>query len=228
MPDGANFRYERKFLTTTISVREARSILRCHRAMFHEPYPPRYVNNIYLDTLEFGDYGDNLSGAARRSKVRVRWYHDLFRHVDAPVLEFKEKDGIVGWKEHHDLPSFTFDRGFSPGDFEEFIRGSELSTEVKVRLSGYRPALVNRYRRSYFATQDGRFRATVDSNPTYYKINRLENRFLVKQVDRDIVIVELKYDREHEGDANRIASSFPFRLSRSSKYVQGIEAFYVW
>jgi hypothetical protein len=228
MLDYDNFRYERKFLTTTLSAQGVRSILRRHRAMFHEPYPPRYVNNIYMDTPEYDDYGDNLAGAARRSKVRVRWYHDLFRQVDAPVLEFKEKVGIVGWKEHHNFPGFKFDREFSPRDFERLIRGSELPTNVKIRLSRHRPTLANRYWRFYFATLDERFRVTVDNAPTYYKVNRLKNRFIVRQVDHNVVIVELKYDRAYEAEANRIASSFPFRLSRSSKYVQGINAFYLW
>ena len=37
------------------------------------------------------------------------------------------------------------------------------------------------------------------------------------------VIVELKYDTEHDEYANRISASFPFRLSKNSKYVNGID-----
>jgi hypothetical protein len=223
-----NVRYERKFLLTGIDASQVRMILRRHRAMFHEPYPPRYVNNIYMDTPEFDNYGDNLAGAAERTKVRIRWYHDLFRRVEDGVLEFKIKSGFVGWKEQHGFPAFDFIEGFSPRAFQKLIQKSDLHSEVQFCLSGYRPSVVNRYRRSYFATQDERFRATIDSELSYYKVNRLSNHFLVRQHDHGAVIVEIKYDREHEENANSIASSLPFRLSRSSKYVQGIEAFYKW
>jgi hypothetical protein len=226
MPE--QFRYERKFLIEGVDAAQVRMILRRHWAMFLEPYPPRYVNNIYMDTLEFDDYGDNLAGAMERTKARIRWYHDLFRWVNDGVLEFKIKSGFVGWKEQYDFPAFNFSSGFSPRAFHKLIQGSDLPQEVKLHLCGYRPSVVNRYWRSYFATQDGRFRATIDTQLSYYKVNRLSNRFIVQQHNHANVIVEIKYDREHEVEANRIAASLPFRLSRSSKYVQGIDAFYAW
>jgi SPX domain protein involved in polyphosphate accumulation len=225
-PDG--YRYERKFLLTGVEAPQVQMILRQHWAMFHETYPPRYVNNIYMDTPEFDNYGDNLAGAADRTKVRIRWYHDLFRWVDDGVLEFKVKNGLVGWKDQFDFPTFDFSSGFSPRDFQRLIQDSDLLPHVKLRLSGYRPSVVNRYLRSYFATKDERFRATIDTKLSYYKVNRLSNRFIVQHKEHRTVIVEIKYDREHEDEVNRIASSLPFRLSRSSKYVQGIEAFHLW
>jgi hypothetical protein len=36
----------------------------------------------------------------------------------------------------------------------------------------------------------------------------------------------LKYGLEQEGQADRAASYFPFRVTRNSKYVQGIERVY--
>ena len=227
MSEADSYRYERKFSIAEMDAAQARSILLRHQAMFGEPYPPRYVNNIYLDTYEFDNYGDNLVGAMERLKVRVRWYHDLFGYVDAPVLEFKVKRGLVGWKEQYPFPAFCFERGFSARAFRKTIRESDLPAQVKLRLANVLPSLVNRYHRSYFATKDGRFRSTIDTDLTYYKLNRLDNRFIVRQVDRRNIIVELKYDRANEGHANRIASSLPFRLSRSSKYVQGMENFFL-
>lgn len=226
MPD--SFRYERKFLLDGVDASQVQMILRRHWAMFYEPYPPRYVNNIYMDTPEFDNYGDNLAGSMERTKVRIRWYHDLFRWVDDGVLEFKVKNGFVGWKEQYDFPPFDFSSGFSPRGLQRIIHGSDLAQDVKLRLSAYRPTVVNRYWRSYFATKDERFRATIDTELSYYKVNRLSNRFVVRHHEHGTVIVEIKYEREHEYEANQIVSSLPFRLSRSSKYVQGIEAFYLW
>ncbi|MBL4650842.1 MAG: hypothetical protein JKY03_14010 [Aureispira sp.] len=45
------------------------------------------------------------------------------------------------------------------------------------------------------------------------------NRYLHRD---PVVIVELKYDREDEKDLHRITRFLPFRLSKNSKYVNGI------
>jgi len=86
-------------------------------------------------------------------------------------------------------------------------------------------ALVNRYLRSYYANPGGRFRITIDTELAFYKVNPLVNRFLVKDINHHAVIVELKYEQEYEDLANQISSAFPFRLTRSSKYVEGIDRF---
>jgi hypothetical protein len=225
MSQERSYRYERKFLITELDEAQVRSILSCHKAMFREVYPPRYVNNIYLDTLVMRNYDDNLIGVAERMKVRVRWYHELFGNIAEPILEFKMKQGLVGWKDTYSFPTFTFDQGITEHRFQTLIKDGDFPMEVKLRLTGYRMSLVNRYLRSYFATYDGRFRVTIDTDQSFYKVNPLVNRFQVRDVNKDVVIVELKYDREHEPLADRISNAFPFRVTRSSKYVDGVARF---
>jgi hypothetical protein len=87
-------------------------------------------------------------------------------------------------------------------------------------------ALVNRYLRSYFANPDGQFRVTIDTSLTFYKVNPLVNRFLVRDINHHAVILELKYDRDYEDLAERISNAFPFRVTRSSKYVEGVDRFF--
>jgi hypothetical protein len=221
-------RYERKFVAQGLDRAQIEAMLLRHPALFYEPYPPRFVNNIYLDTIEFANYGDNLAGAADRTKIRLRWYHDLFRRVDDGILEFKVKQGLVGWKEQYAFPPFTFQAGFAGRDFSDWVAASSLPPEVKLRLMLQQPSLVNRYLRSYFATRDGRFRVTVDTDLMYYKVNRLSNRFLVRQEEKDTLILELKYGQENIQGAARISSRLPLRLSRNSKYARGVETFYLW
>ena len=79
-------RYERKFLVERLDASWVRALVRRHPSMFCETYPPRYVNNLYLDTLGMRHYVDNLNGTPERRKVRIRWYGDLFGDVEAPVL----------------------------------------------------------------------------------------------------------------------------------------------
>ena len=92
------YRYERKFIVERLGNEQIRSLVRLHPAMFVMPYPPRWVNNIYLDTPELANYVDNVDGAVDRRKVRLRWYHGLFEPASQAVLEFKIKRGLVGRK----------------------------------------------------------------------------------------------------------------------------------
>jgi hypothetical protein len=225
MSQDRSYRYERKFFITELDESQVRSILGRHKAMFFEVYPPRYVNNIYLDTMMLRNYDDNLIGVADRMKARVRWYHELFGAIDEPILEFKVKRGLVGWKDTYPFPAFTFGRNITERKFQSLIKESEMPLEVKHRLVGFRMSLVNRYLRSYFANCDRRFRVTIDTDQSFYKVNPLVNHFQVRDVSKDIVIVELKYDREHEELAARISNNFPFRVTRSSKYVDGVARF---
>ncbi len=218
-------RYERKFFLEGMEPAAARAAVLHHPALFYEAYPPRWINNLYFDTPWMEHYQDNLSGSAARGKARVRWYHDLEGEVRNPVLEFKLKRGWVGWKESYPFPGFTFGRELTAQRLAELISSSTLPPQVIERMRGYRVALVNRYHRSYFATHDESFRVTLDTDLTYYRSGRLSNPLLARTVDHGVLVVELKYDAEHEPRAARIAARMPFRLTRSSKYVRGVEAF---
>jgi len=218
-------RYERKFFVAELDRAQVRSIVRRHPALFLEAYPPRYVNNLYLDTPWMGHYQDNLDGAPERTKVRVRWYHALEGRAEGPVLEFKIKRGWVGWKESYPFPELHVGADLSAARLRARVDESDLPPAVRERLAGLRPALVNRYRREYYATPDGSFRVTIDDELTYYAVRLLAGGLHARAVDHGVVIVELKYDRAHERQAERVASRFPFRLTRSSKYVRGVEWF---
>ena len=86
------------------------------------------------------------------------------------------------------------------------------------------PVLLNCYQRSYYATRDNDFRVTVDTQQVFWKINMaFGNPLLHRQKNSRDVILELKYEIDQEIKADRAASYFPFRVSRNSKYVQGIE-----
>jgi SPX domain protein involved in polyphosphate accumulation len=218
-------RYERKFLLEGYEAAQARALILSHPAMFREPYPPRFINNIYFDTPWMDHYDANISGSPHRGKVRLRWYHDLCGEIMDGTLEFKNKRGWVGWKESYPFPTFRFDTAMTHRELQAVIGNSELPAAVIDRLCGYSVSLVNRYRREYYATSDNRFRITLDSNLTYYRAGRLSNPLIAKTVDRGVIVVELKYGSRDELQAQRIASRFPFRMTRSSKYVRGVEYF---
>jgi SPX domain protein involved in polyphosphate accumulation len=221
------FRYERKFFIDQLTQQEALALTKRHPAMFSEIYPPRYINNIYFDYPLLENYTDNIDGASQRKKARVRWYHDLFGVAEEPTLEFKIKEGMMGTKISYPFPDFSFQNGFSESALRDTIRGSTLPLEVRQYLETVEPVLANRYRRWYLATPDQAFRITVDAELTYYHLNKFNNQFLFHQVDRRSIIVELKYTEENDPRADQISAGFPFRMTRSSKYVQGIERVYL-
>ena len=69
-----DLRHERKLLPAGYALPEVLALIRQHPSGFHEVYPPRWVNNLYLDSHSLDDYHDHVTGLAERSKSRIRWY----------------------------------------------------------------------------------------------------------------------------------------------------------
>ena len=221
------FRYERKFLVEELMPFQVAALIKRHPRLFYAPYPPRYVDNLYLDTPDMVNYFDNVSGATQRRKVRVRWYGDPFGEIARPMLEVKRKDGIVGTKYTYPLAAFPMDARFCDRVFQRALAESDLPPNASLALRGLRVVLFNRYYRHYYATRDGGFRITLDTLMEFYKVNgKFGNQFAHHQVNTRDVVVELKYEIEKDPQAHRVASFFPFRVTRSSKYVQGVERVY--
>ena len=226
-PAAQDYRYEKKFLIEDYSLAAIMQVIHLHSAMFRELYPPRYVNNIYLDSPLLTDYYSNLNGYASRGKVRVRWYNKLLREVKDAVLEFKIKDGEVGRKEQFPFPTFSTDRGLTEAAFRDRIHASDLPETVKFRLHDLEFALMNRYKRWYFATPGERYRLTVDADLSFCKLTKFENNFNHSNPERGVHILELKYMTKDDPDVHRITSGLPFRITRSSKYIAGVDQVYL-
>lgn len=182
---------------------------------------------LYLDTEGMENYFDNVSGASDRRKVRIRWYGDLFSTVENPTLEFKIKRGLVGTKYSYPFAPFALDERFCHAYYRDVLRQANLPPQVREYMHEVHGVLCNRYYRWYFVTKDQRFRVTIDTQMTFYQVRKAANRFLHKYVDYNHIVVELKYDAALDVEADRIAGFFPFRLTRNSKYVTGVECVYV-
>ena len=94
-------------------------------------------------------------------------------------------------------------------------------------MDALQPTLLNRYKRTYYLSYDKKFRVTVDSEMEFYSINPIREFFKTFSDERK-TIVELKYDQEHFDNAKNITQSFPFRVTKNSKYVVGIERVRHW
>lgn len=224
LADEPRHRYERKFCLDTQSRHEVESALLLHRAMFREIHHERWVNNIYFDSHDLRAYRAAVSGQAERMKARVRWYGRLFGPVDSATLELKRKYGMVGSKERYSLESFVLDGEFDHDTLTEVFRRSIRSDAVLLQMSVLEPTLLNRYRRRYFQSAEGRLRVTIDSDMEYRPVDRRRNAWSSVYEDPSATVLEIKYDAEDEHRLSELLGHFPFRVTKKSKYVSGILA----
>ena len=211
-------RYEKKFLVSGMTVHEAEMIVKLHPAFFSGVYNQRYINNIYFDTHDHKSYHDSVDGVSERVKVRIRWYGELFNYIEKPVLEIKEKNGLLGYKRTFILNSFSMDKDINKQSITNVIKESNIPGNVKFEISNMSPILMNRYIRSYFLSSDGRYRITIDSNMVFYDM-LTAHRLVQGKTGELNIIVELKYNYVNGHFVDNITNHFPFRMTKSSKYV---------
>lgn len=222
------FRKERKYAISEVDFDVVENYVRSHPAMFSNPYPPRLVNNIYFDLPSFQNYSDNVVGAKQRRKFRIRWYGEQFGQIEKPIMEIKIKEGLAGAKKYFPLAPFTLEPGFSAMDIQKFLDDSDIEAEAREALHHFVPTLLNQYYRKYYLSADRRFRLTLDYNVSYTRISRHQNYFMRRVVDRENVIMEIKYDVVDDENVSWISSYFPFRMTKNSKYVNGVDSLDVW
>ena len=216
------YRYERKFIVEGMDEHQLKALVRLHPAMFMVSYPPRWVNNIYFDTFDLENYQDNVNGAVNRRKIRLRWYHGLFDVANNPMLEIKVKQGLVARKHQYPLSPFQLNDDFCDESIQLYFQSAHLPPQVAFILHNHQPVLINRYKRWYFATWDGRFRVTLDADMTFYHVQRKVNTFHYRYQANHLRVLELKYQKEDDPKAGNIASFFPFSVYKNSKYILGM------
>lgn len=217
------YRFERKAFITDLNGFEVEAAVKIHPALFREIYHEREINNLYFDSVDFRNYSSNVEGDPERRKARIRWYGPMLGAVSEPVLELKIRSNSVGRKEHYPIEAFELVRGFDVGTLREAIARSDLPTSVRLFLAAQDAKLLNRYTRRYFQSACGRFRITIDQDLVFYSLRGENNSLLHTESDHRTLILEIKYDREHDDAIDEITSRFPFRLTKSSKYAYGIQ-----
>ena len=84
-----NTRIEKKFVLGKSKEDYLESIL--IRSGFNRIFKPRYINSIYLDTVNFDFAKDNINGVSQRKKIRFRWYNNDLNNIS---LEEKNKNNF--------------------------------------------------------------------------------------------------------------------------------------
>lgn len=221
-----SYRYERKFLVENSRLQTVEGVVQLHPAPFYRIYKPRFINNIYLDTPHFLNYRNSLDGIANRIKARIRWYGDLFASVCSPRLEIKGKEDSVSYKSVYPLNDFEFSHKTDAEFMLNLFEVSAIPSDISNYLSYTRPVFVNRYRRKYWLSGDERYRLTLDHNIWFCGFTFFGLRELKRISEDTSVILEIKYslkDDEHFAD---VANKFPFRQTKSSKFMVGMDQLY--
>jgi len=219
----SQWRYERKFIVSELTKYELESIVKLHPAIFSEIFYERSVNNIYLDTIRFDNYIDNEVGTSKRLKVRIRWYGNLFGFINKPVLEFKIKQGYLGGKVSYRLEPFGLSTSLSLEAIHKMFKKSlAIPDRIKSELINFNFTLLNYYKRKYFQSADKKFRITIDTGMRFNKIEPINNNFLNSYIDYNNTIMEIKYNENNDRDIENITNCFPFRMTKSSKYISGL------
>jgi len=218
-------RFERKFVIERDGVSFVESIVKFNVGAFRPAYYERQINNIYFDTHNLRNYYDNHFGKSKRVKVRIRWYGETFSQVSRPILEFKLKTGAVGRKLSYPLQAFKFHSSITEKEIQEVFKNSELPEWVLDEVLFLRPTLLNTYKRKYYISFNKLYRFTIDHHMEFFNFNAHNLGFSQKAKQYNTVVLELKYDMQHDGKVGAITKDLPFRLNKFSKYVSGIEAF---
>ena len=206
-------RYERKYKIENLSLSLVEQSIRLHPAGFRKIFPDRQVNNIYFDTSDWTTFKENVMGIAERKKFRVRWYGENLQEVEKPVFEIKIKSNQLGDKISHPISPFQL------SNLAILMKEVQQLSKANLPLT---PTLLNSYNRSYFGTPDGKYRITIDRNMRYFSMTN-NAQFYNYRVQNEEVVLELKYEEALDLATDRITQHLPFRMTKSSKYVNGIE-----
>ena len=88
-----------------------------------------------------------------------------------------------------------------------------------------KPKLINRYKRCYYISNDfPEIRLTLDNEIKYYNPINIYNK--TSYVKENYNIIELKYDFGQDQNIEFVCENLKLRLSKFSKYVNGIVRLY--
>lgn len=179
-------------------------------------YEARQISSIYLDTLDYGDYMDNISGIGRRRKTRIRWYND---DISKLVLEFKIKSNKASRKELYPLSNPNLITPNTPALLRS-LTDDNRNIIPKLLSEPMMPSLEVQYMREYFML-DTDLRMTIDVDQKFKRLTpNIQSSFSRSPV---FSVVEFKFPATARLKMQRILQDIPFRVFRHSKYVIGTE-----
>tara|TARA_Y200000002_G_C22487953_1_gene581718 strand:+ start:128 stop:808 length:681 start_codon:yes stop_codon:yes gene_type:complete len=216
-------RYERKFVLEDYAINTLDDLDSFLPINFYEKYQPRRINSIYYDTENFQLADDHLNGLMRRFKIRIRYYGKIDK-VSSPKLEIKSKFGLVGKKDIFKLSKIDlFKKNFC---LSRLVKNLNINIPDLNLLFTLKPKIFISYKRQYCVSECTRFRYTLDNDICFKPVNEntiknnLNKNMFLKYYPR---VLELKYLKSAEIEANSLSRMLPARLTTHSKYCNALE-----
>jgi hypothetical protein len=223
-----SIRKEKKYTFSSNNIDEVRSGILNSSLSLRQTYENRYVNSIYLDSINFDNYNENLAGLSKRSKARIRWYSlEKCQGTSSDTeftLEVKLRSNVLGDKLSHP---------FKLPDNNQGLRANALINYVrKVIPIEFLPfvehcndfTLAVSYLREYYQDFSNKIRCTLDSEITFSK--PLMNVFDIKNSVKYKVeygVLELKYPSLVEKELDYFnLDNIKISPGRHSKYAVGL------
>jgi len=216
------WRYERKYTFPESLFEPIQKSLQIHPAMFSAAYASRWINNIYFDSDSYRSYDESVSGQLDRKKYRIRWYGEPHENAQNPTVEVKIKHGALGRKELFSLGNFKVQCIDWRMHLAAALASSTVPPRIAIEIQNRRPVLFNRYLRQYMISGDGKFRLTLDRNISYFQS---DFQWWGTESREANAVLEIKYHSNDDSEAMNICADLPLRLSKNSKFQNGIERF---
>ena len=143
------YRFEKKFFIPFYYQEFIYEIIANSPSRFIEIFKERDINNIYMDTLNYDIFKENIDGLSNRNKLRIRWYGEKYGNIKGN-LEIKSKKGNVGKKTSYKIDNFNFNANSDFRDIKSQILKNNIPRSLKEYFMRCSPTLFNRYSRRYF------------------------------------------------------------------------------
>ena len=217
-------RRELKFTTNEIYYSDIINWIKNNKVNFKKHFPKRLINSIYFDNYSYSSFKENIYGDSKKTKIRLRWYNTFFFSMDG-FFEVKKRDNIYNYKKTIKIPNLVIKLN---SNFKEIIQTLKLNLEpidtIELDARPF-PTIISQYTREYYIDFDKEIRITIDRNIKTFD-QRLSNKINLKNeiTIPNLMVVEFKFK---DASINKLLNSFnnfPLRLSKNSKYINGIRA----
>lgn len=210
------YRYERKYLSEHHAGWDLEPYIVRLPQIFHPVYYQREVWSMYFDTPQQEYYQQNLLGHPQRLKVRLRWYQEPTRTTPLQ-LEVKQREGGVMTK-----LIFPYEISLSETSLPVLTELVQQQLEALLPESyALQPTMVNHYQRRYYTSHHTSVRLTLDTALAFATVTDWTQGYDTHQLPH--CILEAKYPVAHDPVLTTIVQGLPLRVSRSSKFVMGMQ-----
>ncbi len=224
MPFSEGERTELKFALPRADLGKLESILEVNFRRVSYRNRTSRVASLYLDDARLSGCRENVDGAPRRAKLRLRWYDDPFPRGEVAV-EIKRRRGQTTSKERYRLPLAAPVESASVRETATLLARSLPPAASEALLARSDAIVLVEYERSYFAAPGERLRFTLDRDLVFYsQVGNLRPGRRFPVAARDVVILEAKAEAAREDRVRELLHPLQPRATRSSKYVLGCQA----